>query len=714
VLSSSQNYESLAANIDPDLIPRKGNFSTVADIFVGAADVFKRADRLTVTQVAERYVVIKRLGGRTGHWDRNLAPYMVEPQNSLMSRLLSSTIFVGPSQSGKTESLILNWIAYSVLQDPMDMMIFNPTQQAARDFTLRRVDRLNANSPELKHRLIKARSSDNKSVKQYTSGMIVNFSWPTVSEMAGRPIGRIALTDYDRMADNVGDEGSPFDLARMRTTTFGSFAMTCAESSPSRPVADPRWMPTTPHEAPPTTGILALYNRGDRRRWYWPCFECGYYFEGKFEHLVWEDKENALDAADTVKLACPTCGHKIIPSDKSEMQSYGVWLKDGQSIDPDSGKIIGKGPRSRIASFWLNGVAAGFQTWQELVVKYLNASHEFDNTGSEEALKQFYNNDVGQPYRSKAEELERLPEALQARAEPVPGTEENPEVPEGVRVLVATVDVQRNAFVVQVHGISPGYPYDITIVDRHTIFKSNRFDEDGDRLWVKPNANQEDWELLIDQVMFKTYPLGDGSGRHMGVKLTVCDSGGKEGVTTNAYDFYRQLRREGLASRFHLVKGNPIASAPRTYVDYPDQRRKDKLAAARGDVPVMFLNSNIWKDTLSNRLDSSTPGKGMIHFPYWLPVWFYKELCVERRGEKGWEATKGQRNEAWDLLYYCMGACLSPLLRIDNIDWSNPPSWAEEWPQNTMITLEAPPARGLTPKPTPGYDFAELGKALAS
>ncbi|WP_262197094.1 phage terminase large subunit family protein, partial [Escherichia coli] len=40
-------------------------------------------------------------------------------------------------------------------------------------------------------------------------------------------------------------------------------------------ITDTRWKPSSPHEAPPTTGILSLYNRGDRRRWYWPCPHCG-------------------------------------------------------------------------------------------------------------------------------------------------------------------------------------------------------------------------------------------------------------------------------------------------------------------------------------------------------------------------------------------------------------------------------------------------------
>lgn len=681
-------------------------FKSVSEIFISAADVFRRPDRLTVTEVAEKYVVIKKLGARTGTWSREFTPYMVEPQNLLSSRELSAIIFCGPSQSGKTESMILNWIAYSAVQDPMDMIIFNPTQQNSRDFSVRRIDRMNMNSPELRARLMKARSTDNKQSKQYESGMILSLSWPTVSEMAGKPVGRVALTDYDRMDESIGEEGSPFDLAQMRTTTYGSFSMTVAESSPSRPVTDPRWIAASPHQAPPTTGILALYNRGDRRRWYWPCMHCGYYFEGKFTHLKWEEKENVLDAADTVKMICPVCGESIRPDERGTMQEYGVWLKDGQSIR--EGKIVGAGPRSKIASFWLNGVAAGFQTWQELVIKFLNASREYDLTGSEEALRQFHNNDLGEPYHPKSEELERLPEVLQARAENLPVLM----VPLGVRFLVSAVDVQKNAFVVQVHGIGPGVPYDITIIDRFTIHKSNRFDEEGDRLWVKPGTDQEDWNLLIDQVMMRTYPLSDDSGKDMMIKMTVCDSGGRDGVTTNAYMFYRNLRAKGLANRFHLVKGGSIPAAPRTYIDFPDQKRKDKLAAARGDVPVLFFNSNVLKDSLNNRLDSTSPGKGMISFPNWLKTWFFKELCAERRTEKGWVNTQGTRNEAWDLLYYTIGVCASTLIRAEQIDWLSPPSWADVWDKNPLVVDRGKP-EALTPVKSAVYDFSELGKALA-
>lgn len=42
-------------------------------------------------------------------------------------------------------------------------------------------------------------------------------------------------------------------------------------------------------------------------------------------------------------------------------------------------------------------------------------------------------------------------------------------------------------------------------------------------------------------------------------------------------------------------------------------------------------------------------------------------------------------NEAWDLLYYCVGACVSKLLKVDLIDWSKPPVSFEEWDKNPLI-----------------------------
>lgn len=694
--------------------PLTTSFERLEDITLSMLDILRPPERLTVSQTAAKYRYINNQGSYVGPWKNTTAPYMVEPMDVLGSREQDGCVFVGPAQSGKTDALIINWAAHTIKSDPMDMIIYSPTHAASRDFSMRRMDRLNRHSPEIGGLLQMRRDADNKFDKHYTTGTMLTLSHPSQTELAGKPVPRVALTDYDRMPEDVDGDGSPYDLAAKRTTTFNSFAMALAESSPSKPVEDLKWIARTPHEAPPAKGIFALYNRGDRRRWYWPCPHCGVYFEGDFSLLDWDrSKGTDIEQAETVWMRCPNNACMIVPGERFDMQLWGMWLKDGEGIDKVTGMRFGKGMRTLIASFWLKGVAAAFTTWQKLVSTFIAADREFEMTGSEEALKKFFNNDLAEPYIPKGAENERLPEHLKARAEPGP----EKHVPEGVRFLIGTVDVQKNMFIVQVHGIAPGKPYDMVLVDRFSIVKSERVDDDGERLWVKPSAYLEDWDLLIDQVMDKLYPLADGSGRNMAIKMTVCDSGGyakdkSEGVTMQAYEFYRKLRRSNLHGRFHLVKGDSKPGQARVRITYPDAQVRDKLVAARGDVPVMLLNSNVLKDGLSGRLECITPGKGQYRFPDWLPDWWFVEMCSERRTPKGWENPSHSRNEAWDLSYYCMGVCASNLLRIEHIDWANPPRWAGEWDVNDMIS-EPNQLKRFAIEPESDYDFAELAAKLA-
>lgn len=621
-----------------------------------------------------------------------------------------------------TQALILNWLAYSIRVDPMDMIIYSPTQAAARDFSMRRVDRLHRHSKEIGALLARDRDADNKFDKHYRNGMIANLSWPTITEFAGKPVGRIALTDYDRMPDDVEGDGNPYDLGSKRTTTFGSFAMTLAESSPSRPVENVRWIRSTPHEAPPCKGILSLYNRGDRRRWYWPCYSCGGYFQGNFSQLEWSKRPTPIESAETVRLVCPLCGYKHDPERRQGMNEWGLWLRDGQSIDT-RGRVVGHPYRSKMASFWLEGTAAAFTTWTNLVVTFINATADHARTGSEEELKKFYNTDLGVPYIPKKAENERLPEVLKSLAEDLPTLEIDggldpvhrepmlePLVPADVRFLLAAVDVQKNMFIVQVFGICPGQPFDVVVIDRFAIRKSQRTDEHGDIVWVKPGSYLEDWESILEQVMERTYALSDGSGRRMQIKLTGCDSGGREGVTTNAYNFQRSLKARGLAGRFQLVKGDPSPSRPRSQITFPDSNRRDKLSVARGDVPVMLLNSNTLKDSLATKLDCMVPGRGMFRLPKWLPDWFFSEMCAETRNDKGWINPAHTRNEAWDLSYYCLGLAVSALVRAEGIDWTAPPGWAAPWDQNDLIS-EGRKKRFETVASNT-IDFAALGAQL--
>lgn len=679
--------------------------SHLSGLFLDLADIFDPPLRLTVSEAAERFRYLNNPGSYVGPWRNAETPYLVEPADCLTSRALSGVVFVGPAQSGKTDGLILNWIVHMAMVAAGDLIMYSPTMAMAKDFSIRRVARMLRHSQEVGERLLAEASADNLFDKQFRNGSMLSLSWPTATQFAGRPVMRCALTDYDRMDDDIEGEGSPFDLAVKRNTTFGSFGMTLAESSPSREITNLQWIAGSPHEAPPCEGILGLYNRGDRRRLYWPCPQCGTFFQPEFDTLVWEPADNPAEAAATARMQCPACAYRIAFRERDGMLAKAAWLKDGERIV--DGRRVGTPRRASIASFWLLGTAARFTTWPALVEKYLLAEKDAEQTGSEEALRTFWNTDIGKPYVPKRQQNQRLPETLKSRAEFVA----EKEVPEGVRFLVATVDVQTNRFDVQVFGVLPGAPFDTILVDAFPIIKSLRQDEDGDTLWVKPAAYLDDWFLLRDQVIQKSYPLAGRPGRRMRVKMVGCDSGGQDGATANAYEFWRRMRTEGLGGRLLLLKGEPIRTAPRWRIGYPDAQRKDKLTAARGDVPVLFLNSNLMKDMLSGRLENTEPGKGMFRVPAWLPDSYYAQLCAEVRTTKGWENPGRRRNEAWDLAYYALGLLISSPIGAEKIDWTNPPGWAAPWDKNDLVFVGE--TDSFAPEVKPAYDFRKLGRALA-
>ena len=62
----------------------------------------------------------------------------------------------------------------------------------------------------------------------------------------------------------------------------------------------------------------------------------------------------------------------------------------------------------------------------------------------------------------------------------------------------------------------------------------------GEFIPVSPGSVLEDWQAITEKVIYSSYPLEDKSGRNMSLKLVMCDSGGKDGTTGNAYDYWRK------------------------------------------------------------------------------------------------------------------------------------------------------------------------------
>ena len=449
-------------------------FQTIQQMVAAASEAVRPPERLTVTQAAQKYVRIKEKN-YSGPWSADKTPYLVEPQDELMSLDFTGMVFVGPARTGKSQ-MFLNWLSTTAICDPMDMMLLHMSQATGRNWSLSDLAKLIRHSPDVRARLSPGRQNDNVFDKSFVSGMRLQIIHPSINELSGKTVGRNWAMDYDRLPPNIDGEGDAWTLLKKRAQTLKRYGMTVAESSPGFPVTDGKWIAQTAHEAPPCEGILSIYNEGDRRRWYWRCPQCRAAFEPDFKLLVYPKSADPMESAEQVVMVCPHDGFPMTPYMQFELNLGGRWIKEGQHWLED-GSVVGTPRRSDIASFWMKGPAAAFTTWPELVIKYLNAEIDFDRTGSEEKLKAVTNTDLGLPYTFKALEAGRLPEELKARAQPYA---KRGHVPPGVAFLVTTIDVQaggRPSFVCHTYGVGSGG--DIWHVDMWRIRKSRRLDQDG-------------------------------------------------------------------------------------------------------------------------------------------------------------------------------------------------------------------------------------------
>ncbi|HCT4268342.1 TPA: phage terminase large subunit family protein [Escherichia coli] len=660
--------------------------------------ILRAPRRMRVADAVAQYMRVPMGAGNSVPWDPLVAPYVIEPMNCLASREYDAVIFVGPARTGKTIGLIDGWGIYNVICDPADMLIIQMTEEKAREHSKKRLARTFRVSPEVVSRLSPNKNDNNVYDRTFLAGNYLKIGWPSVNIMSSSDYKCVALTDYDRFPEDIDGEGDAFSLASKRTTTFMSSGMTLVESSPGRDVKDVKWRRTSPHEAPPTTGILSLYNRGDRRRWYWPCPHCGEYFQPCGDVVAgFRDIADPVLASEAAYIQCPSCSGRIMPEQKRELNGRGVWLRDGESINAD-GSRYGDPRRSRIASFWMEGPAAAYQTLSQLVYKLLTAEQEYETTGSEETLKTVINTDWGLPYLPRASMEQRKSELLEQRAEPVPSRS----VPDGVNFLVATVDVQagrHRRFVVQVTGY--GSRGERWIIDRYNITQSLRGDSDGESQRIDPASYPEDWDVLLTDVFHKSWPLASDPSQQMRLMAMAVDSGGEDGVTDNAYKFWRRCRRDGLGKRIYLFKGDSIRRAKLITRTFPDNTgRTGRRAQAAGDVPLWLLQTDALKDRVNNALWRDSPGPGYVHFPDWLGSWFYDELTYEERSSDGkWSKPGRGANEAFDLMVYAEALVI--LHGYEKIRWPDAPEWAsrETWLECVQDSTE--PSSSPEPVSTP-------------
>ncbi|WP_242621900.1 terminase gpA endonuclease subunit [Komagataeibacter xylinus] len=666
--------------IDSYTSPDEVLFADPRAIIAAALRAFLPPEQINVADYAasNRYLD-NRGGGYVGRWNHDEAPYLVGPMCSLTDRNRLTTAVVGPARSGKT-ALGQNWMLQSVGVDPADMLVYAQTEGFIEEYVKAEIEPMIEAHPILRDRLGRRPKDRSMGFKKF-QGMWVQFLGGTYKNLIGKSAPRIVMMELDAFDTAKGD---PFELADIRRQTFGYESMLLAESHPdSAGGADPSdW----------NAGIMKLYADSDRHVWYWPCPHCNAFSAplnptaARVMTLDWPQDAPLDEIEQAARLVCPSCGGLIEDRWRRAMNRDGLWVGAGQEISED-GEVTGQLTSSKVAGYWITGamspfVIGGIGALARVMAKARRAVEACEE-GAVQQLKDVTVKRWGLPFQPPKAVGSLDAKALADRAEP--GLRLG-YVPEGARFITAAVDIQGNRFEILVRAWGVGG--ESWIIDYRKVT-------------ADPATSPGDWDDMLKSLEDALYPLTDGSGRAMKIMAIGFDSGGQEGVTLQAYDAWRRARKRRTARKYGSIdgrhawsilplKGNGSVNAPLLNLTYPESKRRDRTAGARGEVPVGLFNPNAFKDAASTQMQVAEPGPWCVHFPAGLraaepPHPFFDQLVAEQRSSDGrWaKVSPNARNEALDLM--TMTNVMAFLFGLPRMPWESPPGWAAPWDVNTLV-----------------------------
>ncbi len=339
-------------------------------------------------------------------------------------------VVVKSVQSGGTE-FMLNCIAWSIDQDPGDVLLVMPTEDEARDMLTERIKPMIEVSPRLaRHRTGRPRDWGSRLLR--LGAMRIYLGWSnSASSLATRPLPRVICDEVSKYKHWTGDEPDPVSLAEKRTTAQIHKKIVLGST------------PTTTHDL-----LHREWKTTDQREYWVPCRACGRYQPLEFSEATvrWPKGERDPQRLKLVRPARYHCRHCDAAWDDQEKQAAvrrGVWCPGGCEVTP-KGAIAGERPASLFRGYHWNALMSPFVSLSDVAAAFL-ASHR--DVGR---LMDFYNAYLGLPFEERVAVLKS--DEIAALA----GAYERGTVPTNVEVLTAGVDVKEGELHWVVRGWAAG------------------------------------------------------------------------------------------------------------------------------------------------------------------------------------------------------------------------------------------------------------------
>jgi phage terminase large subunit GpA-like protein len=387
------------------MVKRKRNTDTLSLFRKLAKDILSPPPDLTVSEWADAY---RRLSSESsaepGQWRTDRAPYQREILDTINDPNYEKIVIMASAQVGKSE-IVLNAVGYHIDFDPAPMLIVQPTEQKAKDFSKERLAPMLRDSPSLRNKVsdVKTRDGGNTVLqKSFPGGYVALGGANAPAGLASRPIRILLADEIDRFPVSAGTEGDPLSLAEKRTNNFYNrkkiFVSTPTNKGASR--------------------IESEFNLSTKEYFHIPCPSCG-----EYQPLTWKQID-----FEKVAHVCVDCG---FPHTKYE------W-------DIGKGKWVAENPGARFRGFHLNELLSPWRKWEEIIADFKEAKLK-----GNEAMKVWVNTSLGETWEEEGQQLDQ--DDLFNRRE-----EYEAEIPDEVKILTAAVDTQDDRFEIEVVGWGSG------------------------------------------------------------------------------------------------------------------------------------------------------------------------------------------------------------------------------------------------------------------
>ena len=151
---------------------------------------------ILVSDWAEQNRILSETSMEPGRWRTDRAPHTREIMNCVNDPRVRQITVWGSSQIGKTE-LMNNIIGYLMDVDPCGIMVMQPTDKDARDYSQQKLEPMIQDTPCLRDKVAKkkSRSADNAILKKkFMGGFLIIVSGNSTSSTRGRT-ARVTLGD---------------------------------------------------------------------------------------------------------------------------------------------------------------------------------------------------------------------------------------------------------------------------------------------------------------------------------------------------------------------------------------------------------------------------------------------------------------------------------------------------------------------------------------